>query len=165
MRCVQDHYENMYTVLTGSKTFTLLPPTSVHRLHLLVYPVHTHVPSPGGGWELVPEDPPRSIQWCPIDVDAIDAGGARAEEQHRLYPRYFQGPPPLRVTVRAGETLYLPSMWYHYVQQDELDADSVIAVNHWYDMAFDGRFAVFQMVERLAELASLIQPAPRLPEG
>lgn len=154
----------MYTVISGTKTFTLLPGTSIHRLHLGSYTACTQKPLPDGTWALEPEDPARQVQWCPVDVDAIDASGALEDAQRQNFPRYFEGPPPLRVTVHAGETLYLPSMWYHYVQQDEGDADAVIAVNHWYDMKFDGRFAFFQCVERLAEHAGLIQPAPRLPE-
>jgi len=36
---------------------------------------------------------------------------------------------PLHVTVRAGETLYLPAMFYHHVRQSDDDAGRCIAVN------------------------------------
>lgn len=36
---------------------------------------------------------------------------------------------PINITVRAGEMLYLPAGWWHYVRQSDLS----IAVNYWYD--------------------------------
>lgn len=33
-----DHYENLYAVLTGTKVFTLLPPSDIWRMHLRPYP-------------------------------------------------------------------------------------------------------------------------------
>lgn len=68
----------------------------------------------------------------------------------------------LQVTVYAGDVLYLPAMWYHYVQQDELEQEAVIAVNCWVDMEFGARFAWLTMLERLCEVAGLIdrQPEP-----
>lgn len=41
---------------------------------------------------------------------------------------------PLHITVNAGESLYLPAGWWHYVRQTEL----TIAVNYWYDMESRG---------------------------
>ncbi len=37
---------------------------------------------------------------------------------------------PIHITVRAGETLYLPAGWWHYVRQEGF----TVAVNYWYDM-------------------------------
>ena len=39
------------------------------------------------------------------------------------------GAHPLRVSVHAGETLYLPAGWWHAVAQAGVTA----AVNYWYD--------------------------------
>ena len=44
------------------------------------------------------------------------------------------GAHPLRVSVRAGETLYLPAGWWHAVAQEGVTA----AVNYWYDMESRG---------------------------
>ena len=68
------------------------------------------------------------------------------------------------VTVRAGETLYLPAMWYHHVEQRQrpsfaLDArfraddsdEFAIAVNFWHDMRFDDRFATARFLETASE--------------
>ena len=35
----QDHYENLYAVITGVKTFSLLPPSDAYRLSIRRYPV------------------------------------------------------------------------------------------------------------------------------
>lgn len=53
------------------------------------------------------------------------------------------------VTVNEGETLYLPSLWYHHVQQTH----GCIAVNYWYDMQYDIKYNYYQMV------SSLLSPA------
>ena len=36
--------------------------------------------------------------------------------------------------MNAGESLYLPAGWWHYVRQTEV----TIAVNYWYDMQSRG---------------------------
>lgn len=64
------------------------------------------------------------------------------------------------MTVRAGDLLYLPAMWYHYVQQDELDQEAVIAVNCWVDMEFNAQFAWLKLLERLCEAGGLIDRPP-----
>ena len=40
----------------------------------------------------------------------------------------------MHITVNAGESLYLPAGWWHYVTQSEV----TIAVNYWYDMESRG---------------------------
>lgn len=61
------------------------------------------------------------------------------------YPLYSHAR-PVTVTVREGEVLYLPSMWYHHVQQEcgywaadhsgspQQEMAPCIAVNWWTDM-------------------------------
>ena len=45
------------------------------------------------------------------------------------------GVPPITATVRAGELLYLPALWWHAVSQRGGAGGSTIAVNLWYDPA------------------------------
>jgi len=53
--------------------------------------------------------------------------------------------------VQAGEVLYLPSMWFHYVQQTPDDSGRVIAINYWYDMRFnDVKYAYYKHIEEMA---------------
>ena len=37
--------------------------------------------------------------------------------------------------VKAGDVLYLPSLWFHHLEQSH----GCIAVNFWYDMDFGDR--------------------------
>lgn len=54
---------------------------------------------------------------------------------------------PLHITVRAGETLYLPAGWWHYVRQEGF----TVAVNYWYDMEGQGMAWVWLNFLRGAE--------------
>jgi hypothetical protein len=60
------------------------------------------------------------------------------------YPLY-RNATPVRVRVEAGDALYLPSLWFHHVQQSH----ACIAVNYWYDMQYDLKYAYFQFLESL----------------
>lgn len=51
----------------------------------------------------------------------------------------------------ALQVLYLPSLWYHHVKQRSGDDECVIAVNFWYNMAFDCKAAYARMAEQLAQ--------------
>lgn len=43
---------------------------------------------------------------------------------------------PLNISISAGETLYLPAGWWHYVEQSHLE--TTVALNWWYDMEMRG---------------------------
>lgn len=60
------------------------------------------------------------------------------------YPQYANAT-PIRVRVEAGDALYLPSLWFHHVQQSH----ACIAINYWYDMQYDLKYAYFQFLESL----------------
>lgn len=47
---------------------------------------------------------------------------------------------PFHITLREGETLYLPAGWWHHVRQ----TDITIALNWWYDMEMRGMSWVWQ---------------------
>ena len=195
---LQDHYENLYVVVAGSKTFTLKPPSSVHQMHLQRYPLWQESMAPDQTFTARPVSPADTIEWSAVDLEgkreqangaapaaqcvkqAQQCGSGRGIaslrlrtttfgfrtssddeddcDQQRKFARFHAPPAPLQVTVRAGDMLYLPSMWYHHVTQDEGDQDAVIAVNWWFDMQFDGeRFAMFNLLHRLSEQAGLIR--------
>ncbi|KAG8049829.1 hypothetical protein GUJ93_ZPchr0009g938 [Zizania palustris] len=65
------------------------------------------------------------------------------------FPLYFEGPKPIHCTVRAGEMLYLPSMWFHHVSQSPGPNGLTIAVNYWYDMQFDIKYAYFNFLRSI----------------
>ena len=172
----RDHYENVYVVLRGSKTFTLLPPCDAWRMAPLEVPaarfeydaVSDHVIDDAANvsdstacsserkekkrvCRVVVETPVTNVSWPSATPESLRRDG---------------GPPAFVVTVNAGETLYLPAMWYHHVEQNEApsrervfdaqedDDDSdeyTIAVNFWHDMRFDDRFATARFLETASE--------------
>ena len=143
----KDHYENIYAVITGEKTFTLLPPCDAYRMHLAHYPLASCCDT-SEGLRVIPSLDNEQVLWSPIE------DLAKAEHDHaykQQYPLYFDSslPKPFRVTVKAGEVLYLPSLWWHQVEQTAGSDNMVIAVNYWYDMQFDCKFAYFQLIESL----------------
>ena len=146
----RDPYENLYLVLKGSKTFTLYPP--VEEITLPTQDVLTgnfaFDASTGVFSTVLNEDQPR-IPW--VSVDPL-LPREKLIEQHPLYERAS----PRTVTVHEGEMLYLPSGWYHHVQQkcgtwDEDGSPApCIAVNYWFDMEYEGeKYVTRQLIGRL----------------
>ena len=142
----RDHYENMYAVVSGTKRFSLLPPCDRYRMGMMDVPVGRHTPGPGG-WGLQLESPERKVPWCPLDENLNNPCSGHSPGADPL-------PEPLVVEVHAGEVLYLPSLWYHMVQQEDDESGRVIAVNYWFDMQYDCKYAYAQMLERLSDLCS-----------
>jgi len=54
----------------------------------------------------------------------------------------------LKVTLRAGDILYLPSFWFHHLTQSQ----GCIAVNYWYDMQFDIKYNYFNLLQNLKKI-------------
>jgi peptidyl-lysine (3S)-dioxygenase / protease len=146
----KDHFENLYVVLSGEKLFTLFPPTDIAFLGEAVYPTKTYRFAPPGGAEAeggavrpkktdlsssTAECPSTELPWIAIDPESSTA--------LQTLPS-LSCASPLRVRVRAGEVLYLPSMWYHRVTQ----SGPTIAVNYWYPQAFDFRYVCYQLTRR-----------------
>lgn len=48
------------------------------------------------------------------------------------------------------QVLYLPSLWFHHVRQEARADECVIAVNFWYEMAFDCKAAYAKLADQLA---------------
>jgi jumonji domain-containing protein 7 len=100
----------MYAVLRGEKEFLLLPP-DWEGVKCQEFPAYRY----NNDLDLEPAtatgngDPP-TIHWFP-ESDEILAGA-------------------FRIKVSAGDVLYLPSEYYHHVQQS---GDICIAVNCWFE--------------------------------
>ncbi|KAG2754783.1 Clavaminate synthase-like protein [Suillus brevipes Sb2] len=118
-----DPYENIYTVIRGSKHFTLLPPCEGWCLQERMYPhaVYGYTDSING-LSVVPSSDTPPVRWS--SVINPDLPGSLPPEAH-----------PLHVTLEAGDTLYLPVGWWHYVQQS---GPTTIALNWWYDAEVRG---------------------------
>ncbi|KAK4368823.1 hypothetical protein RND71_012615 [Anisodus tanguticus] len=152
----KDHYENVYAVVCGEKHFLLLPPTDVHRMYIRDYPAANYRYSQDTGeFSLELEEPVRNVPWC--SVNPYPSPELKEKEMAK-FPLYFNGPRPFEVTVRAGEILYLPSMWFHHVKQSPDSRGLTVAVNYWYDMRFDIKYAYFNFLQSLPH-SMLCSPA------
>ncbi|KAG1866618.1 cupin-like domain-containing protein [Suillus subalutaceus] len=118
-----DPYENIYTVIRGSKHFTLLPPCEGWCLQERMYPhaVYGYTDN-SNGLSVVPSSDTPQVRWS--SVINPDLPGSLPPEAH-----------PLHITLEAGDTLYLPVGWWHYVQQS---GPTTIALNWWYDAEVRG---------------------------
>ncbi|KAF8559104.1 Clavaminate synthase-like protein [Imleria badia] len=118
-----DPYENIYTVVRGTKHFTLLPPSEGWCLEERLYPhaVYTRVGA-APELDLLPSHEASPVRWSSVsDPDLPDA---LPPEAH-----------PIHITLTAGDTLYLPVGWWHFVRQS---GDITIALNWWYDAELQG---------------------------
>ncbi|KAH0839749.1 clavaminate synthase-like protein [Lanmaoa asiatica] len=118
-----DPYENIYTVVRGTKHFTLLPPSEGWCLEERLYPhaVYTRTDATSELY-LLPSYEAPPVRWSSISNP--DLPDALPPEAH-----------PIHITLTAGETLYLPVGWWHFVRQS---GDVTIALNWWYDAELQG---------------------------
>jgi jumonji domain-containing protein 7 len=49
-------------------------------------------------------------------------------------------------------------MWFHHVSQTPGDGGYTIAVNYWYDMQFDIKYAYFNFLQSLLYKSSSLNP-------
>ncbi|KAM4830339.1 bifunctional peptidase and (3S)-lysyl hydroxylase JMJD7 isoform X2 [Urocitellus parryii] len=137
----KDHYENLYCVVSGEKHFLLHPPSDRPFIPYELYTPATYQLTEEGTFKIVDEETMEKVPWIPLDPLAPDL---------TQYPCYSQAQ-ALRCTVRAGELLYLPSLWFHHVQQSH----GCIAVNFWYDMEYDLKYSYFQLLDSLTKAVVL----------
>ncbi|KAG6789265.1 hypothetical protein POTOM_005356 [Populus tomentosa] len=143
----KDHYENLYAVVSGEKQFLLLPPTDLHRMYIQDFPAAQYsYSSDSGKFRLELEKPLRYVPWC--SVNPYPSPETKEIEMSK-FPLYFNGPTPFHCTVKAGEILYLPSMWFHHVRQSPDENGCTIALNYWYDMQFDIKYAYFNFLQSI----------------
>lgn len=141
-------YENLYAVVRGTKVFDLMCPIVAPLLDERPFPTARYASSlvrnggSGGkntekrGWTIELERDATPTDW--IEYDPVSP--RTLEEKSRLLSRFVR-----RVCVRSGETLYLPSGWFHRVAQE----GPTVAFNWWYDVEFDARFLLQRGYEAL----------------
>lgn len=170
-----DFYENFYVVLAGQKTFTLAPPGNVAFLRKPSFPTVRYRPATGtaagrtaaageGSGASASAAGPGSVSrsWVVVpDGEGADSLGSAErtpwlapdlarlaeEDTASAYP-LVKHASPATVTVRAGQCLFLPALWVHRVAQQGF----TVAVNYWYDMEFDHRYAALQAAHGLREV-------------
>ena len=135
----KDPYENIYCVIKGQKDIILFPPTDVPWLPYKSYKqaVFKKIDE-GDSFSIEEIEDAPEIPWIAIDPLNPDL---------ETYPD-FQNAHPVRITLKAGDVLYLPSLWFHHLRQSH----GCIAVNFWYDMEFDGKFNYFNFINEIKNL-------------
>lgn len=155
--------QNMYCVVKGEKHFTLLPPADVACLYEREYKsaryrhersgelpghpldadstrkFHDKFASRHAAWRIHESPETGDTPWIPVDPLHIDA------DRYPLAGLLD----PVECVVRAGEVLFLPSMWYHRATQ----LCATISVNYWHDMEFDCRYVYYNLARELGALA------------
>ncbi|KAA0162435.1 hypothetical protein FNF31_03234 [Cafeteria roenbergensis] len=111
-------------------------------------------------WVVVPEGEgatslasAEQTPWLAPDIARLAEEGTS-----RAYP-LVRHASAATVTVYAGQCLFLPAMWVHRVAQQGF----TVAVNYWYDMEFDHRYAALQAAQGLREVFAAVGadlPAP-----
>ena len=138
----KDPFDNIYCVVRGTKTFTLLPPSDVRYLGERAFPSASYKHnSITGDFDIIVDqykDDIVVVPWCEVDP---------------LHPNLttnsnFQYASPLHIEVNAGETLFIPALWYHRVGSKNV----TIAVNYWYEMSFGPVYTSYQLARRLSNL-------------
>ncbi|GAA6046352.1 hypothetical protein JCM3770_004878 [Rhodotorula araucariae] len=138
----KDPYQNIYMVVRGTKTFTLFPPSEAYCMHEALFPHATYAfDASTSTFTLERTSPALSLPWIPINPLAPMAAGT---DGAAAYPRFALAR-PLRVALAPGDMLYLPALWFHFVEQDvgygprgarAGGVKAAIAVNWWTDMDF-----------------------------
>ena len=150
----KDPYENFMYVLSGTKVFWLCPPADAIYLKQRDYPTGSFVCSRRGDWKVQRnEDATNRVRW--IGMDPTLPPGNGHDDDTRL-PCHV-----MEVHVQAGEMLYLPSLWFHKVTQ----TCETVAINYWYDMAFDAKWCYFELMEALEPGARYAVDESRNVEG
>lgn len=134
----KDHYENLYCVVSGEKHFVLMPPTDRPFIPYGLFQPAVYHQRDDGEFEVIDQSDSEMVPWIPLDPLNPDL---------ERFPQYWRAR-PLHCSVKAGEMLYLPSLWFHHVQQSH----GCIAVNFWYDMDYDIKYNYFQLLEALCEV-------------
>lgn len=110
---------------------------------------------------------PPQVPWIPLDP--LDPDTER-------FPQY-RAARPVGCSLKAGEMLYLPSLWFHHVRQSHgclagkgeagsepragpgevqvpvLTRCVSAAVNFWYDMEYDIKYNYYQLLDSLSGVA------------
>lgn len=143
----KDPYENIYCVVSGEKNFILHPPTDLPWIPYRNYPSAVYKEYEYGKWiiESIANERSNSehivnstlTPW--ICIDPLNPDYEKYPEYHNVHT--------LKITLRAGEVLYLPSLWFHHVTQSH----ACISINYWYDMEFDIKYAYFKTLETLCK--------------
>lgn len=139
-----DPYENLYGVIRGRKHFTLYPPTDLYWLQQQFFrKAHyerQHVDLP----TLDEDGNNLQVNEDFVIVPDLDEVPWFDHDQRQL--ELCKHLNPLKVSLQPGELLYLPSLWFHRVEQE---SPVTIACNFWYDMDYDVKWNYYQFMSNV----------------
>ena len=144
----QDPFENFYTVIKGCKNFVLLPPCDIlYQTSVLQekkYPNAKYIFNTQQDELIFIKDDDddddikkKKTPW----IDVKDINILKEKKKNSLYNLH-------EVTLHEGDSLYLPKLWFHWVNHSEIS----IAINYWYTMEFDDKFVYYNLCRQLKNL-------------
>lgn len=161
----KDHYENLFYVLSGEKVFGLCPPSDTPFLYEREV-LSGRFRAFRGCEDQDKDEHPQNTKWC-VSLDRVEEeNDTNSTEQHSkvhwiatdLFREHLDRQShdknfplskyahPITIKVRAGELLYLPSLWFHRVTQTE----ETVGINYWYDMNFESpMWCYFHFLQQL----------------
>lgn len=131
----KDHYENIYCVVRGYKEFILYPPIFPAWIPYETFRKSQYYWEDG---EFKIKDLEDEVKWVPFDPKIGDDKKYPMVSQIKKY----------HILLKAGDVLYLPSLWFHHVEQSH----SCIAVNYWYEMKYDMKYAFFHLMNEFGQI-------------
>jgi hypothetical protein len=92
------------------------------------------------------------VPWVSVNMEGIESRDITKQTskesgsltKHPLFSRASY----VQCSVKQGQCLYLPALWYHRVAQ----RGKTIAVNCWHDQQFNDRYVYYQATRKLAGL-------------
>lgn len=138
----KDHFENIYAVIHGEKIFTLYPPTdyAFFRESEKEFLAMQYFMKNDDTLELELRKCENISEMKWLDFDPNDLSITEKLPSYHLSS-------PIQCHVKAGEILYIPSMWYHRVTQSTM----TIAINYWYEQNFNFRYVMYNYVKSISE--------------
>lgn len=133
----KDPYENIYCVIDGHKDFILIPPTDLPYVPYKKYEVMKYKNVMGKTYGYEKDDNVHEINWVAVDP---------LKPNYDTYPE-FKKAHVYNFRLYKGDMLYLPSLWFHHIQQSH----KCIAVNYWYDMEYDLKYCYYKMLENVCD--------------
>mmetsp|Transcript_40609 Transcript_40609/g.127027 ORF Transcript_40609/g.127027 Transcript_40609/m.127027 type:complete len:294 (-) Transcript_40609:81-962(-) len=138
------HYDagrNMIAMLRGKKRYVLTPPESCPALNIIASRQHPSFRHSQTDWSLYPQR--ERLDKRGEDAPQGSGGGAHPKVLETLGRAQA-----LETVLRAGEVMYLPSYWFHYIVS--LDGDISVQCNtrHGPPPLKQGEAAIVQCIGR-----------------
>lgn len=147
----KDHYENIFCVASGKKSFTICPPADsiFFQENSFASGEFYHDTN---GWSVNIQEGKGgecdSVRWIDIDIERMIDDNCQSNFRSDYIEKYphLRFVHPQKITLEAGDMFYLPALWYHRVTQ----LCETVAVNYWYDMRFDSpNWCYFNFLQNL----------------